>query len=195
MKKSLSILIVIALFTCPSLKGQTDKAKEEAAIKTLIEKEINASPCLLLNEQTDNEKEEEAIKAVFEAEKAAYFKQDYVTMGEFWIKEPTTMKYWLGLKGSTKIVGWENINESQKEEIEDNSWDRKQMTATFSNYQFNIMGNSAWIFCETNWEGKVKGEGFNLKQERIVVMKKVDDKWKFSLYGIFQMPNPTPTNK
>ena len=166
MKKSLLVLIVIALFTIPSLKGQTANAKEEVA-----------------------------IKAVFEAEKAAYFKQDYVAMGEFWIKEPTTMKYWLGSKGSTKIIGWDNINASQKKETEDNSFDRKQITATFSNYQINIMGNSAWIFCETNWVGKVKGEDFNLKQERIVVMKKVDGKWKFSLYGIFQMPNPTPTNK
>jgi ketosteroid isomerase-like protein len=166
MKKSLSILFVIALFVCTSLKGQTNNAKEEAA-----------------------------IKAVFEAEKAAYFKQDYAGMGEFWVKEPTTMKYWLGSKGSTKIVGWENINESQKKETEDNSWDRKQMTATFSNYQINIMGNSAWIFCETNWEGKVKGEAFNLKQERIVVMKKMDGKWKFSLYSIFQLPNTSLTNK
>jgi hypothetical protein len=166
MKKILSVLFFIELLTCPSLKGQPDNAKEEAAIKT-----------------------------VFEAEKTAYFKQDHVGMGEFWIKEPTTMKYWLGPKGSTKIVGWENINASQKKETEDNSWDRKQMTATFSNYQINIMGNSAWIFCESSWEGKVKGEGFSLKQERIVVMKKMDGKWKFSLYGIFQMPDPAPTNK
>ena len=166
MKKSLSVLFVIALFTSLPLKGQIDNAKEEAA-----------------------------IKAVFEADRASYLKQDYVGMGEFWVKEPTTMKYWLSPEGSTKIIGWENVNASQKKETEDNSWDRKQVTATFSNYQINIMGNSAWIFCETNWVGLMKGEKFNLKQERIVVMKKVEGKWKFSLYGIFQIPKAASTNK
>ncbi len=43
MKRSLSVLFVITLFTCLSLKGQTDLAKEEAAIKAVIEGEINAS--------------------------------------------------------------------------------------------------------------------------------------------------------
>ena len=166
MKTNLSILFVIALFTCPSLKGQTDNAKEEAA-----------------------------IKAVFEADKTAYFNQDYIEMGENWVKEPSTMKYYLTPKGSTKIIGWENVDASQKKETEDNSWDRNQVKATFSNYRINIMDNSAWVFCETDWEGMFKGEKINLKQERIVVMKKVDGKWKFSLMGIFRLPNEVSTNQ
>jgi hypothetical protein len=166
MKKSLSILFVIALLTCPSLKGQTDNAKEEAA-----------------------------IKAVFEADKTAYFNQDYVAMGECWVKKPSTMKYWLSSEGSIKIVGWENVNASQKKETEDNSWDRKQIKATFSNYQINITGNSAWVFCETTWEGSMKGEKFSLKQDRIVVMEKVEGKWKYALHAILQLPNTAPTNK
>ncbi|NMC60989.1 MAG: nuclear transport factor 2 family protein [Candidatus Methanofastidiosa archaeon] len=140
-------------------------------------------------------KEEAAIKAAFEGEKAAFFKQDHVGMGEYWVKEPATMKYWLGPEGSTKIVGWENVDASQKKETEDNRWDRNQMKATFSNYKINIMGNSAWVFCETDWDGINNGKKFNLKQERIVVLKKVDDKWKFSLYGIFQLPNSETTNQ
>ena len=76
MKKSLLVFVVMALFTCPSLRAQTDNAKEEVA-----------------------------IKAVFEADKTAYFKQDYVGMGECWVKEPTSMKYWLSSKGPEKIVG------------------------------------------------------------------------------------------
>ena len=166
MKKSLLVFVVMALFIYPSLKAQTDNAKEEAA-----------------------------IKAVFEADKTAYFKQDYVGMGECWVKEPTSMKYWLSSKGPEKIVGWENINASQKKETEDNSWDRKQMKATFSNYQIKITGNSAWVYCETTWEGVMKGEKFILKQDRIVVMEKVAGKWKYALHAILQLPNTTPINK
>ncbi|HUX94549.1 MAG TPA: hypothetical protein VMV47_02355 [Bacteroidales bacterium] len=43
MKKSLSVLVVIALFACPSLRGQADNAKKETAIKAVIEGEIKAS--------------------------------------------------------------------------------------------------------------------------------------------------------
>ena len=159
-------MFVITMFICPSLKGQTNNAKEEAA-----------------------------IKAVFEAEKTAYFNQDHIGMGENWVKESSTMKYWLNAKGSTKIVGWENVDASQKKETEDDTWDRNQMKATFSNYKINIMDNCAWVFCETDWEGMYKGEKFNSKQERIVVMKKVDGKWKFSLVGIFRIPNEVATNE
>ena len=128
MKKCLSILFVMALIACPSLKGQADNAKEEAA-----------------------------IKAVFEAEKTAYFNQDYIAMGEYWVKEASTMKYWLDHKGSENFVGWENVDASQKKETENNSWDRDQMKAKFSNYKINIMDNSAWVFCETDWEGILRG--------------------------------------
>lgn len=162
MKNCFLALVALAMVSFPSLKAQTDIAKEEAA-----------------------------IKAVFEGEKAAFFRQDYVGMGEFWVHDPSTMKYWLTSKGSNKIIGWDNVNESQKKETEDNSWDRKKFTATFSNYRINITGDAAWVFCETTWDSiNDKGEKIIFsRQERIVVLKKTDGKWKFSLYSIFQMPD------
>ena len=102
----------------------------------------------------DLAKEQEAIKAVFEADRGTYFKQDYVGVGDCWIKEPSTTKIWLNGKEETRIVGWDNIDASHKKEAEDNSWDRKQTTAKFSNYQIDMMGNSAWVYCETNWKVK-----------------------------------------
>jgi len=165
MEKTLSVLFLIIFLVCLSFKGETDIAKEK-----------------------------EAIKAVFEAEKTAYFNQNNIEMGEYWIKKPTSMKYWLTSKGSTKIDGWENINASQKKETEDNSWDRKKMKATYSDYQINITGNSAWIFCKTTWEGDFNGEKFNLKQERIVVMEKDDGKWKYALHAIFELPKTVSGN-
>jgi hypothetical protein len=105
------------------------------------------------------------------------------------------MKYWFTSKGPTKIDGWDNINASQKKESEDTTWDRKQVKATFSNYQIEIMGESAWVFYEATWEGIFRGDTMILKQNRIVVMKKVDGKWKYSLHSIFQIPKAKPTNQ
>lgn len=135
-------------------------------------------------DKIDIEKEKEAIKVVFEADKASYFNQDYVGMGECWVKDSSSIKLWTSAKGLTKIVGWENINASQKKETENNSWDRKQVKATFLNYQIDIMDESAWVVCETLWEGIWGSDTINLKQNRIVVLKKVDGKWKYALHAI-----------
>ncbi len=85
MKKSLLVLVVIALFTCPSLKGQTDNAKEEAAIKAAIEGEINAS-----------------------------FNGDYNNWASFFVHEPymVWMQSWKDGYGSW--VGWDEISKQAK---------------------------------------------------------------------------------
>jgi hypothetical protein len=146
-------------------------------------------------EKIDVEKEKEAIKTVFEQEKAAYFNQDNNAIGEFWMKEPSSMKYWLSSDGPNKIDGWDNINMSQKKETEDNSWDRKKVTATYSDFQINIMGESAWVYCATTWEGVFRGDTMKAKQNRFVVLRKVDGKWKYALHAILQIPEKTPVKQ
>ena len=85
MKKSLSVFLVIALFTCLSLKGQTDKAKEEEAIKAVIEGEIHAS-----------------------------FDGDYATWSNFFVHEPylVWMQAWKDGKSCWK--GWQEISDQAK---------------------------------------------------------------------------------
>jgi hypothetical protein len=140
-------------------------------------------------EKINIEKEKEAIKAVFEADKTAYFNQDFNAMGELWIKEPSSIKIFMSDKGLTKYEGWENINASQKKETEDNSWDRKQVKATFLNYNIDLIDDeSASVVCETAWDGIFGADTLSLKQSRIVVLKKVDGKWKYSLHSIFNIP-------
>jgi len=133
-------------------------------------------------------KEGEAIKAVFEAEKAAYFDRNPIGMGESWVKEPTSMKIWLSPKGLTKIMGWDKIDASIREETADDSWDRKKVTATFSNYQIDVMGDSAWVVCDTDWSGIYKDRPMKLRQSRISVLKKINGQWKFALVAIYEIP-------
>ena len=139
-------------------------------------------------EKIDVVKEEAAIKAVFEAEKTAYLKQDADAMAEFWIQDATSQKIWYSGKDENAIVGWENINASQQKEVADNSWDRKQVTCTFSDFQINIMDESAWVTSKTNWKGTFGGKPMDMNQSRIVVMKKVAGNWKFVLMAIYNFP-------
>jgi hypothetical protein len=139
-------------------------------------------------QRADIGKEEGAIKALFEAEKAAFFERNAVGVGEAWAKEPTSMKIYLSPKGPTKYAGWDDIEASIRKEAADDSWDRKQVTATFSNYRIDVMGDSAWVVCDTDWSGVIKEQPWKLKQSRISVLKKIDGKWKFALMAVYEVP-------
>ena len=138
--------------------------------------------------KVDIEKEREAIKATFEAEKAGFFNRDFVAMGTTWIKEPSAQKIFMTDKGQTKIIGWENISASDRKATEDSSWDRKLVTVTFSNYQIDIMDESAWVVCDTDWSGVFKDQPMKLRQSRISVLKKTNGEWKFAVMAIYQIP-------
>jgi ketosteroid isomerase-like protein len=139
-------------------------------------------------EKIDLAKEETAIKAVFEADKTAYLNQDAVAMAEFWVQDASSQKIFQSITGENVISGWENINASQQKEVEDTSWDRKQVTCTFSDFKIDIMDESAWIYNKTNWKSTFKGQPADMNQSRIAVMKKIDGNWKFALMAIYNFP-------
>jgi hypothetical protein len=47
------------------------------------------------------------------------------------------------------------------------TWDRKLVTATYSNYQFNFSGTSAWVVCDLRFGGIVRGDTITLNNIRI----------------------------
>ena len=139
-------------------------------------------------EKVNVEKEKEAIKNVFEQESAAFFNQDYVKMGGYYLNDPSTVKMFIGEKGIGRYDGWDKINIQNQKETSDTTWDRKKIQANFLNYQINVEDETAWVLCDTHWEGIFKGDTVTLDQFRISVMKKVDDQWKFWLIAIYGIP-------
>ncbi len=148
-------------------------------------------------EKIDIAKEEAAIIAVFEADKTAYLNQDAVAMAEFWVQDASSQKIFQSTTGENVISGWENINVSQQKEVADTTWDRKQVTCTFSDFKINILDESAWVTSKTNWKGTLGGKQIDMNQSRIVVMKKVAGNWKFALMAIYNFPmqEKTAANK
>jgi hypothetical protein len=139
-------------------------------------------------EKIELAKEEAAIKAVFEADKTAYLNQDNASLAEFWVHEPSSKKIFQSATGERVISGWENINSSQQKELDDTSWDRKQITCTFSDFEIDIMDESAWVTSKTIWKGTMNNKPFEANQSRIVVMKNVNGNWKFALMAIYNYP-------
>jgi|MudIll2142460700_1097286.scaffolds.fasta_scaffold07556_6 hypothetical protein len=85
MKKYLSVLVVIAIFTCLSCKDKIDKAKEADAIQAVIEGEINAS-----------------------------FNGDYDTWTSFFIHEPYVVWMQAWKEGYACMKGWQEVSDSMK---------------------------------------------------------------------------------
>lgn len=142
--------------------------------------------------KTDIEKEKAAIKAVIEEEKNAFFAQDYNRIAETWAQEPSSYKIYMDDKGYTKYEGWEAISKHDQVNVQDTSLDRKSIKLSFTNYQFDIMNNSAWGLFDAHWSGISKGDTINSYQTRIVVLKKVNGEWKFTLMA---MQSITPDKK
>ena len=139
-------------------------------------------------EKVNVEKEKEAIKNVFEQEKAAFFNQDYVKMGGYYLNDPSTVKMFIGENGIGRYDGWDKINIQNQKETSDTTWDRKKIQTNFLNYQINVEDETAWVLCDTHWEGIFRSDTVIIDQFRISVMKKVDDQWKFWVIAIYGIP-------
>jgi hypothetical protein len=140
-------------------------------------------------EKIDINKEKEAIKAVFEQEKAGFFNQDYATMAETWIQEPSSVKIYMSAEGQTKFEGWEAISKHDQENLADTTWNRKLFTLTFLNYKINLLDDeSAWVMSEAKWEGIYQGAPMKTVQTRINILQKTNGKWKFALMAIYNQP-------
>jgi uncharacterized GH25 family protein len=137
----------------------------------------------------DIAKEEAAIKAFFEKNSTDYFNGDYSAMSQAWVKDTSSVKMWISDKGLENIVGWENIAASEKKEVQDRTWDPKEMKFAVSFYHFDVMEDCAWVLSNTKWEGTINGIKLSVKQNRISVLKKIDGQWKLSLFAFYKMPD------
>ena len=121
----------------------------------------------------DVQKEEAAIRAVMEAEKSAYFNQDFSTISSLWVQKPSSVKIFMIANEPREYVGWEQIAASDKEGLSQDVPNLKNMTATFSDYVFNINNNTAWVMCNTTWDGLYKDQQMHAEQKRIQAFEKV----------------------
>jgi hypothetical protein len=141
----------------------------------------------------DKAKEEAAIKAVIEEEKSAFMERDFERMTATWIQNPSSVKLYMGKEGQTSYVGWDKIREMDKEGWAKDSSDRKKITLSFSDYQFNIYNECAWVLCNATWSWSVNDKPNTVKQSRILAFEKPDGKWKFSLMAIYALPGEEDT--
>jgi hypothetical protein len=136
----------------------------------------------------DKANEEVAIKAVIEEEKSAFMDRDFERMAATWIHNPSSVKIYMDKEGQKSFLGWDKIREADKESWAKDSYDRKKITLDFSDYQFNIYNECAWILCKATWHWNDNGKPNTVKQNRILAFEKQDGKWKYTLMAIYHIP-------
>jgi ketosteroid isomerase-like protein len=136
----------------------------------------------------DKAKEEAAIKAVIEEEKSAFMERDFERMAATWIHSPSSTKIYMAKEGQKSFFGWDKIREMDKEGWTKDSSDRKKITLDFSDYQFNIYNECAWILCKATWSWNANSKPNTVKQNRILAFEKQDGKWKYTLMAIYNIP-------
>jgi hypothetical protein len=135
------------------------------------------------------DKEKEAIKAVIQEEKDGYFARDTARLAETWVQDSSARKIYFSADGMVYLDGWNKVNEDHKANLESEMWDNAgDLKAEFSDFEFNIYGKTALVFCNTTWTGMLYGKELNAVQKRILHFVKVNGKWKYDLMAIYRIP-------
>jgi len=150
MKKSLSVLFVIALFICPSLKGQTDNAKEEAAIKAVIEGEINAS-----------------------------FNGDYNTWASYFVHESYVVWMQAWKDGYGSWVGWDEISKQAKNWVKPERKGTITFNGNYD-YKLRIYNNAAYVSFKCKSTKISQGQSNVSDAMEVRFLEKSDGGWKIA---------------
>lgn len=145
-----------------------------------------ASSC---QQKVDVQKEEKAIKAVIEEELNAYVNKDLKRIGDTWAQKPTSIKLFMHGNGAVQLTGWDKIYESDKKSIETSTSDRTKYDIQFTDYQFNINGNNAWVLLNATWNVPQEDSVLRLEQKRVLAFEKSGGKWKYTLMAICKTSN------
>jgi hypothetical protein len=159
------------------------KTKALALFSLLI---IVSSSC---QKQVDILAEQEAIKAVMEEEKQAFYNRDLEALAATWIQEPSSIKLYLTKEGQTQLIGWDKIYADDKRYLETDTMDRKKIDISFSDFQFNIYENNAWVMFKAIWKIPQNSTTNIFEQTRISAFEKTDGKWKYTLMAIYNVPD------
>lgn len=131
------------------------------------------------------EVEKEAIKAVIEEEKDGYLARDLERIRNTWTQDTASRKFCFSEKGMTYLNGWEMIDNDHITCSESEMWDNvEDLSVVFSDYEFNIYGNTALVFLKSSWSGISYGRELNTVQKRILHLVKADGVWKLDLMAI-----------
>jgi hypothetical protein len=139
--------------------------------------------------KVDVEKEKAAIRAVIEDEKNGFFGKSFEKMAATWVQKATSVKMYMSQEGESDLFGWAKISEGDKENISKDYSDYSNIHLEFSDFQFHVYENSAWVIFKATWDWIYKDKPEKHEQTRIMAFEKVEGKWKTTLMAMYDVPS------
>ncbi len=65
----------------------------------------------------------------------------------------------------------------------------KELVVSYSNFDINVLENTALVYYNATWSGKLRGEDLNLEDKRIVHLRKIENEWKIDLFIHYSLPD------
>jgi hypothetical protein len=133
-------------------------------------------------EEIDVAKEEEAIKAVIEGEINASFDGDYETWTNFFAHKPYTFWLQAGQGGYVCWKGWEEISSNGKDFIKPERPGSAIYAGSYD-YTIKVYKNAALVTFKTKITAKREGESINIDGIEVRSLEKQNGEWKITYLG------------
>ena len=142
-------------------------------------------------EKIDIQLEKEAIKAVILEESDAYSDKDLDRMNATWFHDASSRKVDIcKYCGTIEYVGWVEISNKNKTYFTPAKIEAtKELIVSYSNFDINVIENTALVYHDAKWSGKLRGEDFNFEDKRIVHLRKIENEWKIDLFIHYSLPD------
>ena len=137
--------------------------------------------CTPPKEEIDVAKEEEAIKAVIEKELALYLDRDYISESDLLVKEDYFMTVATYGNWHNQTIGLDSVFVALKKDSERDWPDVTNHNFECKDYHIKVYDKVAWAVYNTLESGEYKGEPWDRTQTRVTFLEKVDDNWKIVL--------------
>ena len=137
--------------------------------------------CTPPKEEIDVAKEEEAIKAVIEKELALYLDRDYISESDLLVKEDYFMTVSTYGNFHNQTIGWDSVFVQLKKSSERDWPDVTNHNFECKDYHIKVYDKVAWAVYNTLETADFKGEPVDRTQTRVTFLEKVDDNWKMAL--------------
>lgn len=138
--------------------------------------------CTPLKEEIDVAKEEEAIKALIEKEISLFVDRDYNQEMEIFKKADDIRAINNSGRNHSQRVGWDSLYAGVKRYAEAEGWkDVTNFKCECKDFNIKVYDKIAWAVYYTQQSGEYKGEPFDSKTAKITILEKVDDHWKYVL--------------
>ena len=132
-------------------------------------------------EEIDVAKEEEAIKALIEKELSLFAARDYNQQMEIFKKADDTRAINNG-RNHLHRVGWDSLYAGVKRYAELEGWkDVTNFKVECKDFNIKVYEKVAWAVYYVEGSGEYQGDPFEWEQTKITILEKVDDNWKYVL--------------